>query len=331
MNQYPPPQVPINQEPVSVLKKKSAVFETSLIRLVLAMLIPGIISGVLKALLPLLYSNELSHTLTEFLCYIPIPLVTAVLSFIFAFSLCKNKKDGVMLIGLNYIIGCVFEIPNTALDIFKAIKGDNINYWFFTASKYLIPVLAFIAFVLLASYLTKHGEKHEMPEPENGYFLTPGKNLLLAAVTIPAICNIIQYIAYFVFGDRLRERIYSAFGNQADYFASAYSDQATQTIFSGSISIVLSVLLVALLLIFCFVRLKYRSEILLFLGAFGIGGLVRGVVSGIIQFIFYLLGIIIDKYTVLNIIQFVLSIVINAVFVLLLMREKNPEKGQSKS
>lgn len=167
-----------------------------------------------------------------------------------------------------------------------------------------------------------------MPEPENGYFLTPGKNLLLAAVTIPAICNIIQYVAYFVFGDRLRQIVHSAFGNQDDYY---YSSQATQTIFSGSISIVLSVLLVALLLIFCFVRLKYRSEILLFLGAFGIGGLVRGVVSGIIQFIFYLLGIIIDKYTVLNIIQFVLSIVINAVFVLLLMREKNPEKGQSKS
>ena len=170
-----------------------------------------------------------------------------------------------------------------------------------------------------------------MPEPENGYFLTPGKNLLLAAVTIPAICNIIQYVAYFVFDDRLRQVIFNTFEPQNDYSSDAQSVVNLTTIFSGSISIVLSVLLVALLLIFCFVRLKYRSEILLFLGAFGIGGLVRGVVSGIIQFIFYLLGIIIDKYTVLNIIQFVLSIVINAVFVLLLMREKNPEKGQSKS
>ena len=101
-----------------------------------------------------------------------------------------------MLIGLNYIIGYVFEIPNTAVDVFKAIKGNDVNHWFFTVSKYLIPVLAFIAFVLLASYLTKHGEKREMPEPENGYFLTPGKNLLLAAVTIPAICQVIQYAAY---------------------------------------------------------------------------------------------------------------------------------------
>lgn len=327
MNQYPPPEVPINQEPVSVLKKKSAVFETSLIRLVLAMLIPGIISGVLKALLPLLYSNELSSTLINFLRYIPIPLVTAVLNFLFVFSLCKNKKDGVMLIGLNYIIGYVFEIPNTAVDVFKAIKGNDVNHWFFTVSKYLIPVLAFIAFVLLASYLTKHGEKREMPEPENGYFLTPKKNLLLAAVTIPAICQIIQYIAYFVVEDRLTKIIFNTFGPQNDYFSDAQSVVALHTIFSGSISIVLSVLLVALLLIFCFVRLKYRSEILLFLGAFGIGGLVTGVVSGICSFLTYMSSF----RNAIYIINSVAVVGIDVLFVWLLMREKNPEKGQSKS
>lgn len=327
MNQYPPPQAPINQEPVSVLKKKSAVFETSLARLVLAMLIPGIISGVLRELLPLLYSNELSSTLINFLRYIPIPLVTAVLNFIFVFSLCKNKKDGVMLIGLNYIIGYVFEIPNTAVDVFKAIKGNDVNHWFFTVSKYLIPVLAFIAFVLLASYLTKHGEKREMPAPENGYFLTPGKNLLLAALTIPAICQIIQYIAYFVVEDRLTKIIFNTFGPQNDYFSDAQSVVNLTTIFSGSISIVLSVLLVALLLIFCFVRLKYRSEILLFLGAFGIGGLVTGVVSGICSFLTYMSSF----RNAIYIINSVAVVGIDVLFVLLLMRERNPEKGRSKS
>lgn len=324
MNQYPPPQAPINPEPVSVLKKKSAVFETSLSRLILAMLIPGIISGVLKELLPLLYSNELGSTLIDFLRFIPIPLVTAVLNFIFAFTLCKNKKDGIMLIGLNYIIGYVFEIPNTAVDVFKAIKGNDVNHWFFTVSKYLIPVLAFIAFVLLASYLTKHGEKREMPEPENGYFLTPGKNLLLAAVTIPAICQVIQYAAYFLAGDRLRQIVHSAFGNQDDYY---YSSQATQTIFLGSVSIVLSIVFVALLFIFCFVRLKYRSEILLFLGAFGIGGLVTGVVSGICSFFTYMSAFANAIY----IINSVAVVGIDVLFVWLLMREKNPEKGRSRS
>ncbi len=166
-----------------------------------------------------------------------------------------------------------------------------------------------------------------MPEPENGYFLTPGKNLLLAAVTIPAICQIIQYVAYFVFDDRLRQVIFNTFEPQNDYSSDAQSVVNFNTIFSGSVRIVLSVLLVALLLIFCFVRLKYRSEILLFLGAFGIGGLVTGVVSGICSFLTYMSSF----RNAIYIINSVAVVGIDVLFVLLLMREKNPEKGQSKS
>ena len=83
----------------------------------------------------------------------------------------------------------------------------------------------------------------------------------------------------------------------------------------------------ALLFIFCFVRLKYRSEILLFLGAFGIGGLVTGVVFGICSFFTYMSAFANAIY----IINSVAVVGIDVLFVWLLMREKNPEKGRSRS
>ena len=115
MDQYSQPQPSFYQSEVAFEKTKNVIFETSPIKLILALVLPGVISGIIKAAQPLIIDWIVGYTDTNYSKWYSILLIlNAVLIFaltcIVTFSLCKNKKEGIMILGLNFFVGSVLKI-----------------------------------------------------------------------------------------------------------------------------------------------------------------------------------------------------------------------------
>ncbi len=303
MDQYSQPQPSFYQSEVAFEKTKNVIFETSPIKLILALVLPGVISGIIKAAQPLIIDWIVGYTDTNYSKWYSILLIlNAVLIFaltcIVTFSLCKNKKEGIMILGLNFFVGSVLKIFTDFIAIFQKENGFGV----LTIITYAISLLSFVATVLLALYLTKHGEKHAITEPINGYFSTKIEYLIIAAV-------LITVLEYF-----LSALILSIFSSRGDW-----------NLISSISKLASDVLILALMLIFCTKAFKNRKDSLLFFGMFSLSSVVMDIFSGFREF---LINVVNMPATYVSWISFIAIAVLIAVRVLLLVlmtREKRAD------
>lgn len=292
MDQYSQPQPSFYQSEVAMKKPRNVIFETSPIKLILAIVLPGVISGIIKAVQPLIIDWIVDYTDTNYVKWYSVLLIlNAVLIFaltcIVTFSLCKNKKEGIMILGLNFFVGSVLKIFTDFIAIFQKEDGFGV----LTIITYAIFLLSLVATVLLTLYLTKHGEKHAIAEPINGYFSTNRKYLIVAAVSITALNYLIPMF--------LRDFLLTSVLN----FAS-------------------DLLFLALMLIFCSKAFKNRKDSLLFFGVFSLSSVVMDIFKGIREFLINVVNMPVTYVYWISFIAIAVLIAVRVLLLVLMTREK---------
>lgn len=290
MDQYSQPQLSFYQSEAAMEKPKNVIFETSPIKLILALVLPGLISAVFTGVVPALVSSINTSDKAYAVYSLLKPIVTFAVTIFLTFLLCKNKKEGIMALGLNFFVSSAVALLPSLAGIFQEENGFGIAAIVAFASS----AISFIVTIVLALYLTRNGEKHAIAEPANGYFSTNRKYLIIAAVSITAL----RYLASWLF---------------SLFLLTSISNFAV------------NLLIFVLLLVFCCVGLKSRKESLLFFGVFSLSSVVMDIFTGFREF---LINVVNMPVTYVYWISFIAIIVLIAVRVLLLVlmtREKKAD------
>lgn len=303
MDQYSQPQPSFYQSEAAMEKPKNVIFETSPIKLILALVLPGLISGIIKAAQPLIINLIVDYTNTNYVKWYSILLIlNAILVFaltcIVTFSLCKNKKEGIMILGLNFFVGSVLKIFTDFIAVFKKEDGFGV----LTIITYAIFLLSFVAVVLLALYLTKHGEKCEVAEPTNGYFITKRTYPIIAAV-------LITVLEYF-----LSALILSIFSSRDDW-----------NLISSISSFASDVLILVFMLIFCAKALKSRKEGLLFFGVFSLSSVVMDIFAGFREFLINVINMPLTYVVWISFVSILILLAVRVLLLVLMTREKQTD------
>lgn len=301
MDQYS--QAPIYQSEIAEQPKRRAIFETRPLKLFLAIFIPGLISGLVASLFPVISNLVVpDHMAIVFRIYkMAKSVFDCAVTFLFVFKLCKTKKEGLMLLGLNYFVNLIFSVVTGSVSFFQIEERTILSY----VISVVVSVLEFVLFVSLIYFLTKNGEKREVLIPRNnGYFGVKKPVLITATILLTVVFSFFSMLVY--------ELIPQSGESDFALLISNFSEKVLYLIF---------------MLIFCGVFLKSRSEKLLFLGVFGVTEYIKEFCSGFVNFLVSSLCVSISLVTPIYII--VKVVIVCAVRVLLLMlltRERKPRR-----
>ena len=287
MDQYSQPQPSFYQSEVAMEKPRNVIFETSPIKLILAIVLPGVISAVFTSVVPALVSR-ISTSNKAFAVYSLLePIVIFAVTILLTFLLCKNKKEGIMALGLSFFVDSAVAL----LPSFAGIFQEENSFGIATIVAFASSAINFVITIVLALYLTKNGEKHAIAEPANGYFSTNRKYLIIAAVLITAVNYLVPMLL-------------------SNFFLTSVLNFAS------------NLLLLVLLVVFCRVGIKSRKESLLFLGVFSLSSFVTDLYEGSVSFCANVLNIPMANIIIVAIIATLILLAVRVLLLVLMTREK---------
>lgn len=287
MDQYSQPQPSFYQSEVAFEKTKSAIFETSPIKLILAIVLPGLISAAFTGVVPALVSRISTSNKVYAVYSLLEPIVIFAVTILLTFSLCKNKKEGIMALGLSFFVDSAVALLPSLAGIFQKENGFGIA----TVVAFASSAINLVITIVLALYLTKNGEKHAIAEPANGYFSTNRKYLIIAAVSITAL----------------------------NYLVSMFLSNFFLT---SVLTFVNNLLFFVLLVVFCRLGLKNRKESLLFFGVFSLSSFVTDLYEGAVSFCVDVFNIPMMNIIIVSIIATLILIVVRVLLLVLMTQEK---------
>ena len=287
MDQYSQPQPSFYQSEVAMEKPRNVIFETSPIKLILAIVLPGVISAVFTSVVPALVSH-ISTSNKAFAVYSLLePIVIFAVTILLTFLLCKNKKEGIMALGLSFFVDSAVAL----LPSFAGIFQEENSFGIATIVAFASSAINFVITIVLALYLTKNGEKHAIAEPANGYFSTNRKYLIIAAVLITAVNYLVPMLL-------------------SNFFLTSVLNFAS------------NLLLLVLLVVFCRVGIKSRKESLLFFGVFSLSSFVTDLYEGSVSFCANVLNIPMANIIIVAIIATLILLAVRVLLLVLMTREK---------
>ena len=287
MDQYSQPQPSFYQSEVAMEKPRNVIFVTSPIKLILAIVLPGVISAVFTSVVPALVSR-ISTSNKAFAVYSLLePIVIFAVTILLTFLLCKNKKEGIMALGLSFFVDSAVAL----LPSFAGIFQEENSFGIATIVAFASSAINFVITIVLALYLTKNGEKHAIAEPANGYFSTNRKYLIIAAVLITAVNYLVPMLL-------------------SNFFLTSVLNFAS------------NLLLLVLLVVFCRVGIKSRKESLLFLGVFSLSSFVTDLYEGSVSFCANVLNIPMANIIIVAIIATLILLAVRVLLLVLMTREK---------
>ena len=287
MDQYSQPQPSFYQSEVAMEKPRNVIFETSPIKLILAIVLPGVISAVFTSVVPALVSR-ISTSNKAFAVYSLLePIVIFAVTILLTFLLCKNKKEGIMALGLSFFVDSAVAL----LPSFAGIFQEENSFGIATIVAFASSAINFVITIVLALYLTKNGEKHAIAEPANGYFSTNRKYLIIAAVLI----TVLNYLVPMLL---------------SNFFLTSVLNFAS------------NLLLLVLLVVFCRVGIKSRKESLLFFGVFSLSSFVTDLYEGSVSFCANVLNIPMANIIIVAIIATLILLAVRVLLLVLMTREK---------
>lgn len=287
MDQYSQPQPSFYKGEVAMEKPRNVIFETSPIKLILAIVLPGVISAVFTSVVPALVSR-ISTSNKAFAVYSLLePIVIFAVTILLTFLLCKNKKEGIMALGLSFFVDSAVAL----LPSFAGIFQEENSFGIATIVAFASSAINFVITIVLALYLTKNGEKHAIAEPANGYFSTNRKHLIIAAVLI----TVLNYLVPMLL---------------SNFFLTSVLNFAS------------NLLLLVLLVVFCRVGIKSRKESLLFFGVFSLSSFVTDLYEGSVSFCANVLNIPMANIIIVAIIATLILLAVRVLLLVLMTREK---------
>ena len=288
MDQYSQPQPSFYQSEVAMEKPRNVIFETSPIKLILAIVLPGVISAVFTSVVPALVSR-ISTSNKAFAVYSLLePIVIFAVTILLTFLLCKNKKEGIMALGLSFFVDSAVALLPSFAGIFQEENSFGIAT---TIVAFASSAINFVITIVLALYLTKNGENHAIAEPANGYFSTNRKYLIIAAVLI----TVLNYLVPMLL---------------SNFFLTSVLNFAS------------NLLLLVLLVVFCRVGIKSRKESLLFFGVFSLSSFVTDLYEGSVSFCANVLNIPMANIIIVAIIATLILLAVRVLLLVLMTREK---------
>ena len=290
MDQYSQPQPSFYQNEPFQEKPKSAIFETSPIKLILALVLPGLISAAFTGVVPALVSRISTSNKAYAVYSLLEPIVIFAVTILLTFSLCKNKKEGIMALGLSFFVDSAVALLPSLAGIFQEENGFGIA----TVVAFASSAINFVITIVLALYLTRNGEKREVAEPANGYFSTNRKYLIIAAVSI----TVLKYLVSMLLQNFLLTSV---------------------------LTFVSNLLLLVLLVVFCRVGLKSLKDSLLFLGVFSLSSFVTDLYEGSVSFCANVLNIPMANIIIVAIIAALILIAVRVLLLVLMTREKKAD------
>lgn len=294
--------------------RKNGVFETSLPLLLLAQIVVAIVTAAVNVIGPLIASKIYQSTMSEkgFIANQFIsPFIISVATLLCAFLICRSKKDAVMLLGLGFFVDSVFTVLTSVFNFFKNYVHSSVA----TIVTIALSALSFAVLIALTVCLSTGGKDLKRPLPESGYFSASRASLIVVAVVVTALCELLPWLVFELLS-------MSSISIPAD----------NSYLYSAVGTIVQNVLFLAIILVFCFVKLRNIEESLLFFGLFQITISVTSVFSRVSSAA-PLLGVMSAEKVayIAAAITIVVSIALKVVLILLMTKKKAPQTAASQS
>ena len=268
--------------------------------MIVSIVVPIIILRLVQIVVPLIADKIYSLTYSDFL-FNATSLISALVgtaaTLLFAFLICKPRRDSFMLLGLGF-----FSAMTNYL--FFDILGFFDKFLYSSIYSALVNIFSFVnlaAVVAVTVLLSVGVKKPERPEQETELHSAGRGALIAVSVSSTLLC----------------------------YLASFILSEIPSIAFNGyTLDIICIALKIIPLLIFSIVKLKNLSETLTFFGIFRVSEYANLILRSVMS-LGYREGVVsVTMYTTIsNIAIVVVSIIIQVVLILLLTKKKSPRQA----